>query len=146
MKFNEYFTVSYYLPEGVYQQHKEMAKYLRNSHFCKRGLHAKEAEHQFIRYVQQMKEYGAHLYSAIWVFLIYSFQFCFNDVENVYTDFIIFNQYFDIYIAHLHILKYIKNFYSIKYIDFRIKCCIRCICCNFIEWYRCTRALTKTES
>lgn len=67
MKFNEYFTVSYYLPEGVYQRHKEMAKYLRNSHFCKRGIHSKEAEHQFVRYIQQMKEYGAHLYSAVWV-------------------------------------------------------------------------------
>lgn len=70
MKFNEYFTVSYYLPEGVYQRHKEMAKYLRNSHFCKRGIHAKEAEHQFVRYIQQMKEYGAHLYSAVWVCVV----------------------------------------------------------------------------
>lgn len=67
MKSNEYFTISHYLPEGVYQRNKEMAKYLRNSHFCKRGLHAKEAEHQFIQYVQEMKEYGLHLYSAIWV-------------------------------------------------------------------------------
>lgn len=66
MKFTNYFSVSYYLPEGVYQRHKEMAKYLRNSHFCKRGLHSKEAEQQFIRYVQQLKEYGLHLYSAIW--------------------------------------------------------------------------------
>lgn len=66
MKFTDYFTVSYYLPEGVYQRHKEMAKYLRNSHFCKRGLHSKEAEQQFIRYAQQLKEYGSHLYSAVW--------------------------------------------------------------------------------
>lgn len=66
MKFTDYFTVSYYLPEGVYQRHKEMAKYLRNSHFCKRGLNPKEAEQQFIRYAQQLKEYGSHLCSAVW--------------------------------------------------------------------------------
>lgn len=70
MKSNEYFTISHYLPEGVYQRNKEMAKYLRNSHFCKRGLHAKEAEHQFLQYVQAMKEYGLHLYSATWVNLV----------------------------------------------------------------------------
>lgn len=67
MKSSDYFTISHYLPEGVYQRNKEMAKYLRNSHFCKRGLHAKEAEQQFLRYVQEMKEYGLHLYSAVWV-------------------------------------------------------------------------------
>lgn len=66
MKFTDYFTVSHYLPEGVYQRHKEMAKYLRNSHFCKRGVNPKEAEQQFIRYAQQLKEYGLHLCSAIW--------------------------------------------------------------------------------
>lgn len=66
MKFTDYFTVSHYLPEGVYQRHKEMAKYLRNSHFCKRGLNVKEAEQQFIRYAQQLKEYGSHLCSATW--------------------------------------------------------------------------------
>lgn len=66
MKFTDYFTVSHYLPEGVYQRHKEMAKYLRNSHFCKRGLNPKEAEQQFIRYAQQLKEYGSHLCSATW--------------------------------------------------------------------------------
>ena len=66
MKFTDYFTVGVYLPENVYQRHKEMAKYLRNSHFCKRGLNPKEAEQQFIRYAQQLKEYGSHLFSAIW--------------------------------------------------------------------------------
>lgn len=67
MKYSEYFTISHYLPEGVYQKRKEMAKYLRNSHYAKHGLHKKEAEQNFIRYVQEMKEYGLHLYSAIWV-------------------------------------------------------------------------------
>lgn len=67
MKVNEYFTISHYLPEGVFQRNSEMAKYLRNSHFCRRGLHSTDAEQQFIRYIQEMKEYGLHLYSAIWV-------------------------------------------------------------------------------
>lgn len=67
MKFTDYFTISHYLPEGVHQRNKEMAKYLRNAHFCKRGLHQKEAEQNFIKYVQEMKEYGLHLYSAVWV-------------------------------------------------------------------------------
>lgn len=67
MKLAEYFTLSHYLPEGVYQKNNEMAKYLRNSHYSKSGLHPKEAEQNFIRYVQEMKEYGLHLYSAIWV-------------------------------------------------------------------------------
>lgn len=67
MKINDYFTISHYLPEGVYQRNKEMAVYLRNSHYSKRGLHPKDAEQNFIRYVQEMKEYGLHLYSAIWV-------------------------------------------------------------------------------
>lgn len=66
MKFTDYFTVSHYLPEDAYQRNKEMAKYLRNSHFCRRGMPPKEAEQQYIRYVQQLKEYGAHLCSAIW--------------------------------------------------------------------------------
>lgn len=70
MKSSDYFTISHYLPEGVYQRNKEMAKYLRNSHFCKRGLHTKEAEQQFLRYVQEMKEYGLHLYSAVWVIFV----------------------------------------------------------------------------
>lgn len=73
MKYVEYFTISHYLPEGVYQKNKELARYLRNSHFCKKGLHAKEAEQNFIRYVQELKEYGLHLYSAIWVSLESSF-------------------------------------------------------------------------
>lgn len=78
MKVNEYFTISHYLPEGVYQRNKEMAKYLRNSHFSKRGLHPKEAEQQFIRHIQEMKEYGLHLYSAMWVSKCGSFLFsCF---------------------------------------------------------------------
>ncbi|XP_055524142.1 uncharacterized protein LOC129717898 isoform X2 [Wyeomyia smithii] len=66
MKYSEYFTISHYLPEEVYRRKKELAKYLRNSHFCKRGLHQLEAEHNFIRYVQELKEYGLHLYSATW--------------------------------------------------------------------------------
>lgn len=66
MKYIEYFTISHYLPDGVYQQQKELARYLRNSHFSKRGLHPTEAEHNFIRYLQRMKEYGIHYMSAIW--------------------------------------------------------------------------------
>ncbi|EDS42478.1 conserved hypothetical protein [Culex quinquefasciatus] len=66
MKYAEYFSISHYLPEEVYRKKKELAKYLRNSHFCKRGLHQLEAEHNFIRYVQELKEYGLHLYSASW--------------------------------------------------------------------------------
>nr|XP_029710298.1 uncharacterized protein LOC109397654 [Aedes albopictus] len=66
MKYTEYFTISHYLPEEVYRKKKELAKYLRSSHFCKRGLHQLEAEHNFIRYVQELKEYGLHLYSATW--------------------------------------------------------------------------------
>lgn len=67
MKTKEYFTVSHYLPEDVYQKNKEMARYIRNSHLCKRGLHPLEARHNFIRYVQELREYGLHLYSATWV-------------------------------------------------------------------------------
>lgn len=67
MESNEYFTASYYLPEAVYQRHKAFSKYLRNAHFCRRGSHPKTAERQFVQYVQQMEEYGMHLYSAIWV-------------------------------------------------------------------------------
>lgn len=67
MKYMEYFTLSHYLPEGVYQKNREMAQYLRNSHYRKKGLLPLEAEHNFIRYVQELKEYGLHLYSAIWV-------------------------------------------------------------------------------
>ncbi|KAG5673931.1 hypothetical protein PVAND_003932 [Polypedilum vanderplanki] len=66
MKYIEYFTISHYLPDGVYQQQKELARYLRNSHYSKRGLHPTEAEHNFIRYLQRMKEYGIHYMSAIW--------------------------------------------------------------------------------
>lgn len=67
MKYIEYFTISHYLPEGVYQKNKELARYLRNSHYSKRGLHMKEAEYNFIRYIQEMKEYGIHFFSAVWV-------------------------------------------------------------------------------
>lgn len=70
MESMEYFTASYYLPDGVYQRHEEFSKYLRNAHFCKRGLQPQAAERQFIHYVQRMEEYGVHLYSAIWVSLI----------------------------------------------------------------------------
>lgn len=66
MKYVEYFIVSHYLPEGIYLRNRELAKYLRNSHYVKRGLHALEAEHNFIRYVQELKEFGLHLYSANW--------------------------------------------------------------------------------
>jgi tyrosine-protein phosphatase non-receptor type 13 protein len=66
MKYIEYFTISHYLPDGVYQQQKELARYLRNSHYSKRGLHPTEAEHNFIRYLQRMKEYGIHYMSAVW--------------------------------------------------------------------------------
>lgn len=66
MKYVEYFTISHYLPDGVYQQHKELARYLRNSHYSKRGLHRMEAEHNFIGYLQRMKEYGIHYMSAVW--------------------------------------------------------------------------------
>ncbi|XP_059612240.1 uncharacterized protein LOC132258783 isoform X2 [Phlebotomus argentipes] len=67
MKYMEYFTLSHYLPEGVYQKNREMAQYLRNSHYHKRGLLPLEAEHNFVRYVQELKEYGLHLYSAVWM-------------------------------------------------------------------------------
>lgn len=67
MKHVEYFTISHYLPDGVYQRNKELAQYLRNAHYLKRGLHRTEAEHNFIRYLQELKDYGLHLYSAIWV-------------------------------------------------------------------------------
>uniref|UniRef100_A0A182PLK2 FERM domain-containing protein n=1 Tax=Anopheles epiroticus TaxID=199890 RepID=A0A182PLK2_9DIPT len=66
MKYSEYFTISHYLPEEVYRKKRELARYLRNAHFHKRGLHQREAEHNFIRYVQELKEYGLHLYSASW--------------------------------------------------------------------------------
>uniref|UniRef100_A0A182JG05 FERM and PDZ domain-containing protein 2 n=1 Tax=Anopheles atroparvus TaxID=41427 RepID=A0A182JG05_ANOAO len=66
MKYSEYFTISHYLPEEVYRKKKELARYLRNAHYHKRGLHQREAEHNFIRYVQELKEYGLHLYSASW--------------------------------------------------------------------------------
>lgn len=66
MKYIEYFTISHYLPDGIYQQQKELSRYLRNSHYSKRGLHPREAEHNFIRYLQRMKEYGIHYMSAIW--------------------------------------------------------------------------------
>lgn len=67
MKYIEYFTISHYLPDGVYQKNKELAKYLRNSHYSKKGLHCREAEYNFIRYLQEMKDYGMHFFSAIWV-------------------------------------------------------------------------------
>ncbi|KFB41968.1 AGAP013042-PA-like protein [Anopheles sinensis] len=66
MKYSEYFTISHYLPEEVYRKKKELARYLRNAHYHKRGLHQREAEHNFIRHVQELKEYGLHLYSASW--------------------------------------------------------------------------------
>lgn len=70
MESKQYFTTSYYLPimeskELYLQKSKEFSKYLRNAHFCRRGLHPQDAEYQFIQYVQRMEEYGRHLYSAI---------------------------------------------------------------------------------
>lgn len=67
MKNIEYFTISHYLPHCAYQQNKELSKYLRNSHFSKRGLQPKEAELNFIRYVQGMREYGFHYFSGVWM-------------------------------------------------------------------------------
>lgn len=66
MKYIEYFTISHYLPEEVYHKNKEMARYLRNSHLGKKGLHSMEAKQSFIRHIQELKEYGLHLYSAVW--------------------------------------------------------------------------------
>ncbi|XP_055377864.1 uncharacterized protein LOC129609770 [Condylostylus longicornis] len=67
MEFLDYFKVSHYLPEDVYCRNKEIAKHLRNSHYCRKGMDHKEAEYNFVKYVQEMKEYGFHLYSANWV-------------------------------------------------------------------------------
>lgn len=67
MQIMDYFTISHYLPEGVYQKNKDMANLLRNAHFSKRGLHINDAEKSFVNNVQKMKEYGLHLYSAVWV-------------------------------------------------------------------------------
>jgi hypothetical protein len=52
--------------DGVHQQNHQLGKYLRSSHFSKRGLHPKEAERNFIRYVQEMREYGIHYISGVW--------------------------------------------------------------------------------
>lgn len=67
MRQHEYFTISHYIPESLSQKQKDLAKYLRSAHYGKRGLQAIEAEQSFIRYMQELKEYGQHLYSAIWV-------------------------------------------------------------------------------
>lgn len=67
MQIMDYFKISHYLPEGVYQNNKDMTDFLRNAHFLKRGLHINDAEKSFVNYVQKMKEYGLHLYSAVWV-------------------------------------------------------------------------------
>lgn len=77
MRQLDYFTITHYIPENVSPKQKELAKYLRSAHFCKKGLLSSEAEQNFIRYLQELKEYGMHLYSATWVstktplFLIY---------------------------------------------------------------------------
>lgn len=63
----DYFTVSHYLPEGVYQRRRNVAQLLRDAHVGRRGMHAKDAEQSFVKHVQEMKEYGQHLYSAVWV-------------------------------------------------------------------------------
>lgn len=67
MQIMDYFTISHYLPEGVYQKNTEMGNLLRNAHFSKRGLHRYDVEKSFVNYVQKMNEYGLHLYSAVWV-------------------------------------------------------------------------------
>lgn len=81
MKNSEYFTISHYLPEGVYQRNNEMTRYLRNAHFTKHGVVRREAEQRFVKHVQAMKEYGLHLYSAVWVsngFMLFSQSFKFS--------------------------------------------------------------------
>lgn len=67
MQIMDYFTISHYLPEGVYQKNKDMESLLRNAHISKRGLNIHDAEKGFVTYVQKMTEYGRHLYSAVWV-------------------------------------------------------------------------------
>lgn len=67
MRQHEYFTISHYIPESLSQKQKDLAKYLRSAHYGKRGLDTMEAEQNFIRYMQELKEYGMHLYSAVWV-------------------------------------------------------------------------------
>lgn len=67
MRQLDYFTISHYIPEKAHPKQHELAKYLRNAHYCKKGMHNTEAEHNFIRYMQELKEYGMHLYSAVWV-------------------------------------------------------------------------------
>lgn len=64
---DDYFTVSHYLPEGVYQRRRNVAQLLRAAHAGRRGTHATDAEQLFVRHVQALKEYGLHLYSAVWV-------------------------------------------------------------------------------
>lgn len=64
---SDYFTVSHYLPEGVYQRRRDVVQLLSDAHRRRRGLHAKEAELLYVKHVQQLKEHGLHLYSAIWV-------------------------------------------------------------------------------
>uniref|UniRef100_A0A336LMW2 CSON002930 protein n=1 Tax=Culicoides sonorensis TaxID=179676 RepID=A0A336LMW2_CULSO len=67
MRQIEYFTTTNYIPEITDSKPKDLAKYLRSSHFGKKGLNPVEAEHNFIRYMQALKEYGMHLYSAVWL-------------------------------------------------------------------------------
>ncbi|XP_052859797.1 uncharacterized protein LOC128267042 [Anopheles cruzii] len=66
MKCSEYYTISHYLPEEVYRRKKDLAHYLRNSHYQQRALSRSEAENNFIRYAQELKEYGQLLHSATW--------------------------------------------------------------------------------
>lgn len=70
MRKIEYFTISNYIPENTHSKPQELAKYLRSAHFCKKGMNPDEAEHSYIRYMQELKEYGMHLYSAVWVRLL----------------------------------------------------------------------------
>lgn len=70
MRKIEYFTFSNYVPENTHSKPQELAKYLRSAHFCKKGVKPDEAEHSYIRYMQELKEYGMHLYSAVWVSLL----------------------------------------------------------------------------
>ncbi|XP_063704229.1 LOW QUALITY PROTEIN: uncharacterized protein LOC134833731 [Culicoides brevitarsis] len=67
MRKIEYFTISNYIPENTHSKPQELAKYLRSAHYCKKGIVPDEAEHSYIRYMQELKEYGMHLYSAVWI-------------------------------------------------------------------------------
>lgn len=56
----------------MYQRRRNVAQLLRDAHVGRRGLHAMDAEQAFVKHVQALKEYGQHLYSAIWVRIMFS--------------------------------------------------------------------------